>query len=179
MSNDFEDQRLGNWPGDRDRKEIVEAAIELSKIANQDCWHSFGPDPDKEDPCTCDACSATRAMKYLEEVLYPKVRSISPHRLQHGVRELTLVAMWEEANTRRSWLNGGRGTLELLIEDELGPVTQRDMDVATAVIQWLGTNCGRSFLDAAIRDMRHQQQAKEFDDLLSELQSVEDSDAEH
>jgi hypothetical protein len=73
--------------------------------------------------------------------------------------ERAFVQEWKKINQRVRWLNGGYGSLELILNKEpssntargiipkqVSPVTQRDADVATAVIQWLGTSCGDAFL---------------------------------
>jgi hypothetical protein len=46
--------------------------------------------------------------------------------------------------------------LELILSDDVNgtvaPLTQRDAMVAATVVQWLGTNCGQSFLHEVRRE---------------------------
>lgn len=138
-----EDQQIGRWPGDQERQDLAFAMSELFEMAYPDCYGSDNLDQGKK--CDCSTCVAKRARTAIRKVLYPEVRSLAPKRLQFGVREKVFFEVWKRENQRSLGVNYGRGILEILIE-ELGPVVQRDMDVATAVIQWLGTNCGQAFL---------------------------------
>lgn len=74
------------------------------------------------------------------------------------VRERVLSDLWAEVNQRAHGFNGGGGTLELILYKgpnsdpmsifvSVAEITQRDATVAATVIQWLGSNCGRDFLD--------------------------------
>jgi hypothetical protein len=131
---------------------LVEAINEIADIANQDC---YGSGPVKE-PCDCETCAAKRAIAVLNRVRLPVVRSLRPDRLNYCER--VFFDAWVKQNTRMGGINGGYGTLELIlrpnrVNDESvnylqSPafVSQRDMDVATTVVQWLGTNCGQSFI---------------------------------
>jgi len=78
--------------------------------------------------------------------------------------ERIFIAQWIRAQERHGALNSGYGTLELLLApkppqatwqpwaDRTVPsVSQRDADVAAAVIQWLGTGCGLCFLQECER----------------------------
>lgn len=134
-------QRIGTWPGDAERGPLAEAAKELWEVAYQDCIYA----PNVPDKCDCTSCVGKRALAAIEGLLYPQVRSLYPERFNTGFRERLYVEAWAKDNERKPWLNSGRGILELLVKP-LGPITQRDMDVATAVIQWLGTNVGMGFL---------------------------------
>jgi hypothetical protein len=141
-------QQFGRWPGEQERQPITDAINELASIANQDCWDA----PNYKEDCTCDRCVCVRAVEAMRSVLYPVVRSLSPERIESGFPERLFFEAWKETNVRRRGFNGGRGTLEILCKD-LGPVTQRDMDVATAVMQWLGTSCGTGFLHEVQRQI--------------------------
>lgn len=79
------------------------------------------------------------------------------HRLRHGYAERMYFLKWEAQNKRERCLNGGFGTLELLLApyesdknsllpSYVPPISQRDAVVAATVIQWLGTNCGQGFM---------------------------------
>lgn len=123
------------------------------------------------DDNECEHCIATRIAMKIERVLYPVVRSLHEHR-NHGP-ERVFFEKWLQENKRVRGLNHGWGLLELILSTEtrgglvggLEPVpatiTQRDMDVATAVIQWLGTNCGCSFLRSCEREIDEQRMERQ------------------
>lgn len=76
-----------------------------------------------------------------------------------GTIELAYQKQWENENTKSHCLNLGSTRLGLLLNNErLGNLrskpTKRDYKVAATVIQWLGTNCGRAFLDDVQRRIR-------------------------
>jgi len=80
-------------------------------------------------------------------------------RMRSGPEKI-FAEKWQKTNERRPGINGGFGTLEILMNDSrwtsgplfMGdvqpwrPISQRDAVVAATVVQWFGTNCGRSFL---------------------------------
>jgi hypothetical protein len=78
--------------------------------------------------------------------------------------ERFFVAQWARENRRRPGLNGGLGLLEVLLsqqEDAEGRpymISQRDADVASHVIQWLGTNIGQCFLYQVERNIERANQ---------------------
>lgn len=89
--------------------------------------------------------------------------------------EKVFVDKWKKENARISGINGGYGALELLLnknkthkyfflEREVTDISQRDVEVATTVIQWLGTNCGKCFLHECEQEIAHQKElaAKKF-----------------
>ena len=143
MSEIEQDQQLGRWPGEAERAPLTEALRELWQMASRDCYDY--PSKSHEDPCQCERCIAVRALEAIQGALYPVVRSLTPDRIDSGYRERMFFEAWVAENERNRCINGGRGTLEILCKS-LGPITQRDMDVATAVVQWLGTSCGGAFL---------------------------------
>lgn len=166
-------QQYGRWPGDQERKPIADAVRELWEIGIRDCYGSEASDHGK--PCTCETCIVKKAIEALEGVLYPVVRSLRPERLEQGFPEMMFFEAWKETNKRVRFLNYGRGTLEHLIE-ELGPVTQRDMDVATAVVQWLGTNVGGCFLREVQQQIErvHQEGRKLINERLGRIHGEPD-----
>ena len=52
-------------------------------------------------------------------------------------------------------IGGGTGFFNPIGEQH-GPITQRDALVAATVVQWIGTNVGRSFLTEAFRDVGYE-----------------------
>ena len=81
------------------------------------------------------------------ELFPPTFETMSPRRLTH-VDERIYVEMWRKENKRQS--EHEPTLLECLLTPEgaryVPYVSDRDSVVATAVIQWLATNCGSSFL---------------------------------
>jgi len=81
---------------------------------------------------------------------------IAPELVEQGVsvEEKEFAEAWR-------WENGKRNTPPALVSI-LAPrggraiVSQRDATVAASIIQWLGTNCGRAFIDA-VRSGRHRE----------------------
>jgi hypothetical protein len=75
--------------------------------------------------------------------------------------ERIFLKHWRRENKRQAGTNGGYGALELILSEDsnciAAGITQRDATVAATVIQWLGTNCGRSFL----RDVEREYQDKD------------------
>ncbi len=71
--------------------------------------------------------------------------------------ERIMLKRWRAENKRVPGTNGGRGVLEIIVSednDAAAPLTQRDATVAATVIQWLGTNCGRCFLEQCEREIK-------------------------
>lgn len=66
--------------------------------------------------------------------------------------ERKLAEHWENKCVRRPGINNGHDTIEsILLGDRIKKVTARDRYVAASVVQWMGTNCGMSFLEMALR----------------------------
>lgn len=70
--------------------------------------------------------------------------------------EVVFADVWEEENQHRPGINYGHGILQDLMMERTGEwhqaharlvLTRRDCSIAATAIQWLGTNCGRSFLN--------------------------------
>lgn len=111
-----------------------------------------------EDP-KCDAMEIQRAIKTLEEMLTPPPSTSRPDRLLTSYTERIFYEEFGKQNRRVYGVDNGYTVLEAILsaerpeKDILGiprtynpPITRRDNYVAFSVIQWLGTNCGGSFL---------------------------------
>lgn len=65
--------------------------------------------------------------------------------------ERVFLRKWRKENDNRAGINHGHGALELILSENSNecafPITQRDASIAATVIQWLGTNCGRCFVE--------------------------------
>jgi hypothetical protein len=77
-----------------------------------------------------------------------------------GRLEKALADLWAEENKPRGYLNYGQGILQDLFfkpRDIWGcgvcehEVTKSERYVAATVVQWLGTSCGRAFLEDAFK----------------------------
>lgn len=125
---------------------LAEGAIEtLSELTNRSCFcEDFGDGVTK-----CETCIVREAVAKLERLCYPVVRSVASEDRLNGP-ERVFFERWVHENRRSPGLNGGCGALELIMSSDpnnhRAPISQRDMDVATAVVQWLGTNCGNAFI---------------------------------
>jgi hypothetical protein len=119
--------------------------------------HDCGSHDCTIDTPMCEVRQAEAARRDIMAVLDPPMDTLQPERLV-SLPERIFVEEWRRENTRHNGpLSGGR-TLEHILSHEkthhplAGPqpkldyVTLRDAQVATSVIQWLGTNCGQSFL---------------------------------
>jgi hypothetical protein len=72
--------------------------------------------------------------------------------------EKAFATHWQNENNPPSFLNHGRGVLDHLLykasdqSEFSGHSTERERSVAASVIQWLGTGCGRCFLEEVLQD---------------------------
>ncbi|MFZ2763589.1 MAG: hypothetical protein WAX80_00915 [Minisyncoccia bacterium] len=84
------------------------------------------------------------------------------HRTVFGSGDLELIfaSRWMERNNER----GGHFLTNLLNHnghDESQDTTQRDARVSATVVQWLGTNCGFSFLVSCLKEAGYKVVEKE------------------
>jgi hypothetical protein len=107
----------------------------------------------------CDVAHARAAMRYLDQVLTPPMLTLQPNRLTHPPERI-YFQHWAKENERRSWLNSGFTLLEHILtpSGQKRPecVSHRDAIVATSVIQWLGTSCGRGFMEHCEREIERE-----------------------
>ena len=142
----------------QDIEQLSKAHDALIHAASMDCDCDLDGSPMGEGS-NCTTCDARRAMEHIVRVLDPISESCSPNRMTN-LEERIYVEEWREICKRRTGIDGGYGTLELLLVKKyrkniisgrhdpiVEHVTQRDYEVATSVIQWLGTNCGASFIN--------------------------------
>lgn len=106
----------------------------------------------------------------LEEVIYHSVRcktfykniGIRPERIKHNERERAFQEQWLKENRPIDGINSGNGILQDLFIDSrdlhvplsqekwLLEITDRERMIVATVIQWLGSNVGMGFLEAAL-----------------------------
>lgn len=120
-----------------------------------------------EDP-KCRDRMLQRAARDAAQLLEPPHEGFHPKRLthEHGDAERIYATEWKRENERSPGINGGYTAIEHILHPEsemerdasrgfgqLHParVTFRDAAVAASVIQWLGTNCGRAFVETCER----------------------------
>ena len=160
--------RPGELQDGQPRDQMQKIADEAIGILNETAWKDcFGYDSDEQSECDCEVCIARRAIDKLQQLADPVVRSL--HEGRNTGAERVFFEAWVSENTRKSGINSGLTIIEAILATKFrsGPlpglsepvrpfVSQRDMDVATAVIQWLGTNCGRCFVDKCEREIETQ-----------------------
>lgn len=141
------------------KKRLIEAAHHLECITEDE--HYCGNRDCTVDTPKCEVMSARAAAKEIMFVLDPPMETLQPDRLTNP-RERIFVEEWIKENTRGEGMAGNARLLEHILsvkkrrglggpEPVLNFVTQREAHVATSVIQWLGTNCGQSFLHVVQR----------------------------
>lgn len=94
-----------------------------------------------------------------------KDRGYLYERTQWNALEASFARRWEEENKPRPGINYGQGLLQDLFMGSATPgswddlmnlpnrmITESERYVAATVVQWLGTNCGMSFLDQVLRE---------------------------
>ena len=104
----------------------------------------------------------------LEDIIYRAIRigtvddniGIRVERINHNEREKAFHDQWQRENIPISGINHGQGTLQdLFINRGTEPlaqpkwdleITKRERMIVATVVQWLGSNCGMSFLEVAL-----------------------------
>lgn len=141
---------------------LIEAHDWIAGLANRDCDCEDMDGTQLDNPC--DVCQARRAIDALNRVIDPTPRTLHPQRLKNDAERI-YFELWCKDNERSRGTNGGFTLIEHLLHpehiranpitkrDEPAAVTQHDMTVATTVIQWLGTNGGRCFIDRAEKEI--------------------------
>src|SRR6185437_2360866 len=125
------------------------------------------PECDPEDP-RCHRCEMVFAQRELRKILTPIHRSLNPDREGNAAEEIYL-RRWQQEQDKGPHVNYGYGLLEQLLTPTrirerrffsfpgepyfVPPISQRDAEVAATVVQWLGTNCGRCFIESAEKEI--------------------------
>lgn len=137
---------------------LIEAHDWIAGLASRDC-ECYLDSSRSQVHGPCDICQARNAMDALSRVIDPRPITLHPERLTNTA-ELVYFELWAKRNERIPHLNGGYTLIEHLLcpssqrdsftkRAKPNPVTQHDMTIATSIIQWLGTNCGRCFIREA------------------------------
>jgi hypothetical protein len=111
-----------------------------------------------EKPC-CDTMKARRARRELDRLISPPLESLQQSRLRNPAERI-YHEVWQRLNVRSPGLNKGYTLLEWILcpEGQRYPsaVSHRDAQVATSVIQYLGTNGGRGLIEQAERQIERE-----------------------
>lgn len=119
----------------------------------------------EEKGCTletpmCRGRTAEAAVKRLTAVLEPRLIGRHPQRLMGAER--IYVEEWRKENERLGHVNSGYTLLEWILcpsDQKPSRISQHDAEIATTVIQWLGTNCGLCFVQKCERRAESERQA--------------------
>lgn len=141
-----------------DVSSLIEAHDWIAGLAGRDC-ECYLDSGRSQVHSPCDTCQARSAMDALSRVIDPRPITLHPERLTNTA-ELVYFELWVKRNERIPHLNGGYTLIEHLLcpsaqrdsftkRAKPNPVAQHDMTIATSIIQWLGTNCGRCFIREA------------------------------
>lgn len=145
------------------------------------------------DPCDCDgrerdACTVTsplcssrkleRARLLASGLIEPTYGGLHPERLRHfGTAEVVYIQHWQRQQIRQAGVNSGMTMLEGILKPAaqawVERPSQRDADVATAVIQWLGTNCGQAFVSECEREVAERRADRRAMDTQWTLSSIQ------
>lgn len=135
----------------------------LSHFANMDCECERVDGDGKirvrepEDPDNhCATCAAQQAIERILRVTEPTMETLHPERTRGAsMAERIYLEAWRQENERKPWRNHGTRTIEAILNPDLGktapPVTPRDAKLIATFVQWLGTNCGRAFVEKCER----------------------------
>ena len=147
-----------------DVSSLIEAQDWIAGLASRDC-DCYLDSSRSRLHSPCEACQARNAMDALSRVIDPRPITLHPQRLKNEAEQV-YYDLWIERNKRIPHLNGGYTLIEHLLSPENArrdpftkrvipdPVSQHDMTIATTVIQWLGTNCGRCFIEQAEAEIK-------------------------
>lgn len=88
-----------------------------------------------------------------------KNRGYTYRRVFYNVREKGFADEWEKENSKQRGVNFGYGILQDLFCERDGIrgvttkfwITYKERYIVATVIQWLGSNCGMSFLHEALK----------------------------
>lgn len=140
-----------------DTKHALDALNMLNSMASRDCDH-FGDSKCTPEEPQCDTCQARAAYTILEQMLTPCPPPLHANRLKNPAERI-YWEQWLKLNRREHGINDGFTTLEHILDPNVGnrtgplstappppPVSSRDAEVAGAIFQWLGTNCGLCFM---------------------------------
>lgn len=128
--------------------------------ADEGCYMPTPCNPEQPD---CRPCRARHALQKLERLIEFECRTRHPERLISEAERIYFDE-WMKANQRHPAINHGTRLLENVLNPDLSkpapPVPQHDAEIATTLIQWLGTSCGRSFIDQCEERIRKEKASR-------------------
>lgn len=143
---------------------LNEAIGWLSHFAEMDCECSMRADDGKivnrshpEDAdYNCATCAAQQAIERILRVVEPPIETLHPERTRGAsMAERIYLDTWRQENQRQPWRNHGNTTIEAILNPDLQKmpprVSPRDGKLIATFVQWLGTNCGRAFIEKCER----------------------------
>lgn len=140
---------------DDERKCLESAFDQLYDLADKECYGQ--PDEGQEHRCSCSSCIARRARERIAATLDPPHVSLQENRLT-SPPERVFLEKWRKENERHPAVNSGFTLLEWICcpggQKLPDRVNNRDAQVAASVVQWLGTNCGLSFILECEREIK-------------------------
>src|ERR1700685_4681048 len=91
-----------------------------------------------------------------------------PHRLSasaNNPREATFAQEWQDIQNPPPFLNGGIGTLHMLLHSNgdgrvTGDLTPDQIETAATVVQWLGSPVGFGWLEETLSKMGYRMERK-------------------
>lgn len=151
---------------DVENKIALEALGYLYSLADRDCDCMYRDEKCDVENANCETCAARAACDRLERLITPSPKPLQEKRLTNPAERI-FWEQWQRLNKRQRGINGGftalehildpnldderQGAVPLLLRKPPPPVSTRDAQVAAAVIQWLGTNGGKCFIDECER----------------------------
>ena len=126
-------------------QEIKDELIQILQDFGTRYEECYGEEEDVQ--CLCDACNGNRVRESLKNLIQPKYlptrRYIKRLEYNEGDNlENRYVKCWQEINNNKPW---SKNQLDYILHEGKEVSTIREIEIATSVIQWLGTNCGQSF----------------------------------
>lgn len=137
---------------EREKTLVAEAIGLIGKWKDRECYCN-------EEECTpdnpqCTDMQEVAALRCLEQLQTPPVTTRHPERLTNPAERIYFEAA-QKLGERSPGLNDGYSTLEHVLNPNLRSVppviTTHEAEIAATLIQWLGTTCGRCFMDECER----------------------------
>lgn len=163
---ELDDEDIGNRPAStEDLRRLRNLLTPIAEETSDAHWMWC-----KDEDCTirnpkCPKMRLVASIRLLGQSIETASNSLQMDRTIHGPAEAIYLEEWKRENTRP---RGGRNTKNYLLEAILRPtgedraqVSARDKEVAACVVQWLGTGCGRSFLETCERKIRESRAVRE------------------
>lgn len=141
----------------------VRAVCWIAGLAEQFAEYSCETPKLCAEHARCTPCFAREAVKQLERLIDYECRTRHPERLTCEPERIYFDE-WMKANRRDPARNHGVRLLEAILNPDLSQpapaVSQHDAEIATTVIQWLGTSIGRAFIDTCEQRIKEEKASR-------------------